>query len=360
MNKSLYIHIPYCHSICSYCDFIKVFYNSSSASLYLKRIEEELKESKELYKTIYIGGGSPSSLSYEQLNSLLTLTSKYLDKDYEFTIEVNPEDMDEGKIKLLKLYGVNRVSIGVQTFNDRLLNILNRKHCKEDVFDLIASLRFNGIENISIDLMYGLPGQGMKDLKNDLNIIRKLHLPHISTYALLIEDHTCFKVKGVEALGDDEQAKMYDYIYKYLTKYGYNRYEVSNYALKGKESKHNLTYWEGREYKGVGASSSGYENNVRYTNTKSLTDYLNGKNEREEEYIDDKDGKIEYIILHLRLENGFSLDEYQNIFKTDFLEEYKDEIKELLDRDMIEINKRIYVKKEKMFILNQVLCYFIK
>lgn len=358
--NAIYIHVPFCKNICHYCDFCKIVYNSDLVDKYLNTLQTEIDKIEGKYRSIYIGGGSPSSLNNFQLEFLLSKLSNLLDTTYEFCIELNPDDMDYSKVQILKKYGINRVSIGIQTFNQELLKTLNRKHSNEEVFELIDKLRSIGIDNISGDLMYGLPNQSMDDIKNDLDImVNKLHLKHISTYALLVEDNTYFGVKHIESLDDDTEADQYQYICDYLESNNYEHYEVSNFALKGYESKHNLVYWQAEEYIGLGSGASGYENSIRYDNSKSITDYCKGLINKEETKLDDNDKEYEYIILSLRLSKGINLKEFEDRFHANFLEKYRKTLDKLVNNNLIEIDKdRVCVKKDKFFILNTILCEF--
>ena len=217
--KSVYIHIPFCNSICSYCDFSKVFYNKKIVKKYLEQLKKEIKKyyNNELVKTIYIGGGTPSSLSYEELNELLKITDIFKKvNDCEFTIECNPENMDDTKIDLITKYGVNRVSIGVQSFNENILKILNRNHNREQVFLLIKNLKESGINNINIDLIFGVQNQSLENIKNDLDKFLMLEIPHISYYSLILEEHTKLYVDNYKEVDDDIVAEHYDFICDYL------------------------------------------------------------------------------------------------------------------------------------------------
>jgi len=278
--KSIYIHIPFCNNICSYCDFNKVFYNKESVSNYLKQLKLEIHNNykNEKIKTIYIGGGTPSSLSYTELKGLLNITDIF-NKTYdcEFTIECNPENMDSQKIGLLKKHGVNRVSIGVQSFNDNILRLLNRNHTKEQVFSLIQNLKSSGIYNINIDLIFGIKGQSLDDIKNDLTEFLKLDIPHLSYYSLILEEHTKLYIDNYQEIDDDIIASQYDFICEYLKKSGYNHYEISNFSKTGYSSTHNLTYWNNEHYYGFGCGAHGYIDDVRYENTRSITKYIDGK-----------------------------------------------------------------------------------
>ena len=287
MVKSIYIHIPFCKNICSYCDFCKMYYNKSFVDQYLDKLKEEIisNYNGEVIDTIYLGGGTPSCLNNEQLNYLFEITNIFnKSNNLEFTIEMNPEDIVIDKIKILKKYGVNRISIGIQTFNKKFLKYLNRYHEYEDIKSKIDLLKENGFNNINIDLIYAIKDETIEDLKDDLDKIKSLDINHISCYSLMIEENTKLYIDKNTSIDENIDYEMYKYIEKYLESIGFNHYEISNYSKKNSESKHNLTYWNNLEYYGFGLSASGYIDNVRYTNTKNLSKYLKS-NEKEEIYL---------------------------------------------------------------------------
>ena len=279
--KGLYIHIPFCNSICNYCDFTKLVSSDEVKTKYVDRLLQEIDHYEDELKninTVYIGGGTPNSLSLKLLKKIFKKIDKYLDESIESSIELNPELINIDLIKLLKEYKFNRVSIGVESFNNNILKSINRKHSIDDVFNAIKLLKENGINNINIDLMYGLPNQTINDIKTDLDYFYKLEIPHISYYSLILEDKTVFHHlmdnKKLVLPDDDLVADMYEYISNDLCIHNYNHYEISNYSKKNHESIHNLIYWNQEEYVGVGLGASGFLNHYRYTNNKSMKKYL--------------------------------------------------------------------------------------
>lgn len=360
--KSLYIHIPFCSEICSYCDFVKVYKNDDLIDRYLEVLESEINSIPiRVLETIYIGGGTPSCLNEKQLEKLLKITSIFrLENGYEFTIEANPESLSEEKIKLLSKYGVNRVSLGIQTFNEKLLKLLNRRHTKNDVISVVDNLNKYGINNYSFDFIYSLPFQKMEDIKKDLNIAISLNPKHLSFYSLLIEEHTMLYIKGHKEADDSIQREMYDFIYSKLQESGYHRYEISNFAKIGFESKHNKVYWHDQKYYAAGVSASGYVDNYRYTNTKSLDKYINGDNNKDIEYIDREDNIIEFIMLGLRLDEGLSLKEFKDKFGFNFKECYKNQINKLLEEKLIIINDdRLLATYDGSMVLHRIIEEFM-
>ena len=274
--KSVYIHIPFCENICSYCDFCKLKYNSEWISLYLESLKQEIETyyKGEKIRTLYIGGGTPSVLSMIELTKLFEILKLFdLSELEEFTIECNIESITNEKLILFKKNNVNRLSIGVQTFNEKFIKLLNRNHTKEEVEEKINMAKLVGFDNINVDLMYALPGETMEDLECDVDEILRLNVPHISCYSLMIEPNTKLYIDNVKEIDEDLDYEMYKYIEKRLNNREHTHYEVSNYAKIGYESKHNLVYWNNEYYYGFGLGASGYLENYRYDNTKNLTKY---------------------------------------------------------------------------------------
>ena len=359
MVKSAYIHIPFCKSICSYCDFCKVFYNKKWVDSYLNALENEIqKEYKgEILKTIYIGGGTPSSLDIDELNKLFAILNKLnLNNDYEYTIECNIEDITEEKLLLFKNNKINRLSIGVESFNDKYLKYLNRSY-KSDIIESKISLAKKYFDNINIDLIYALKDQTKEELLEDINKIKKLDVNHVSCYSLIIENNTVLSINKTKPIDEDLDYEMYKLIDDNL-KDKYIHYEVSNYAKKGYESQANLTYWHNEEYYGFGLSAAGYINDERYTNTKNLSKYINNENEREIEKLSIED-KIKYeLILGFRLLQGINIKKTNDKFNIN-LDQRKD-IQELLKKGYLkEENGNIYIDNKYIYVLNDILVNFI-
>ena len=340
----LYIHIPFCKKICNYCDFPKrIPLNNQMIDDYLKRLKEEFLLYQEYYHdidTIYIGGGTPNSLNYNQMKYLFEIF-KNLNNIKEYSIELNSEYLDINKIKLLKEYKINRVSLGVQTFNDKLLKLLNRSHNFEMVKDKIKLLRENNFNNINLDFIFGIPFQKLEDVISDLNKIKKLNVEHISYYNLILEDKTVFnyllKTNKIKLLEDDKEEEYFNYIINYLTDIGYNHYEISNFSKNNKECLHNLKYWENKESIGIGMGASGYLNHIRYSNNKLLSKYM--KNYKlEEEFIDNEMKMKEELILGLRLLKGIDLNNFKKKYHKDYkdfnLDKYLDNLLEIKDNHL--------------------------
>lgn len=361
MNKvnSVYIHIPFCKTICSYCDFCKLQYNNKWSYSYLKSLQREieLNYKKENLKTIYIGGGTPNSLNNDEFEELLKIVSTLsFDENYEYTIECNVEMITEYQVSLMKKYGVNRVSLGVQTFQEKFLKFLNRSHTKEMVIDKVNLLRSYGIFHINVDLMYAFPGETLDDLEDDIKCVLELNVPHVSTYSLIIEPHTKLYCDNVESIDEELDEKMYNLICNNFK--NYNHYEISNFSLPGYESKHNLTYWNNESYYGFGLGASGYIDNVRYTNTRNLTSYLDGIYNREEFILTKRETMENEMILGLRKLTGVSISDFSKKFGNDIDGVF--DIQKLLDnRRLLICDDYIKINKKYIYVSNDILISFI-
>lgn len=359
MVKSAYIHIPFCNNICSYCDFCKLLYNKNFVKKYLDALEKEITNNykNEILDTIYVGGGTPSSLSVSELNKLFSIIKIFkLSKEYEFTFEVNIEDITEEKLEILKENKVNRLSIGIESFNDKYLKYLGRNYTS-DIINEKVELAKKYFDNINVDLMYALKNESLDDLEEDIDKILKLDIKHISCYSLIIEKNTKLYIDNTKYISDDLDSDMYDLIDKKLEN-KYHRYEVSNYSITSYESRHNLTYWKNNEYYGFGLGAAGYINNIRYTNTRNLSKYISGSYERQEEVLT-KEDKIKYeFILGLRLTSGINKDNFNKKYGIN-INEIKI-IKELINKGLLIDDKiNIYVPKKYFYVLNDILVNFV-
>ena len=337
-NNSLYIHIPFCEHICPYCDFTKLFYFSKFSKPYLEALFKEI-DSYHLKKmeTIYIGGGTPTSLSDDEFESLLKKVSNLLKNGGEFTCEANVENLTSQKLSLMARYGVNRLSIGIQSTHDERLSQIGRFQTFEKAREVIQNARDTGFKNINVDLMYGFPGQTLDEVKDDVNNILTLKTEHVSIYSLIVEPGTLFFIKNIHEQNSDESRQFYDTILSLMRDAGYERYEISNFSKPGYESRHNLVYWHNQEYYGVGLGASGYVNGVRYKNTPNLDKYLIGNYVSEKEIVDQKLLREYFLMTHLRLKEGFELEEYQDLFKEDFTQKYQAIIDEYIHENLAQI-----------------------
>lgn len=355
---SAYVHIPFCTQICYYCDFSKVFIKNQPVDSYLEHLIEEY-DSYDIKKlrTLYIGGGTPTALSATQLAFLLEKLTDKLDLSYleELTIEANPGDLDQEKIAVLKDSPVNRVSLGVQTFNDRMLKQIGRSHTEKDIYENIANLKKAGFDNISIDLIYALPKQTMEDVKINVAKAIALDIPHMSLYSLILENHTVFMNRmrrgKLPLPKEDLEAEMFEYIIAELEKAGFEHYEISNFSKPGFESRHNLMYWDNAEYYGIGAGASGYVNGVRYKNHGPIRHYLEaveaGNARVQEEVLTLKEKMEEEMFLGLRKKSGVSKKRFEEKFGLSFEDQYGAVVSELTeqgllvpDRDIVRMTKQ--------------------
>ena len=356
-----YIHIPFCQTICTYCDFCKMFYKKEWTIKYLNALKEEITKyyRGEYLDTIYIGGGTPSVLDVNELEELLKIVS-YFNKNnnYEYTFECNVENITEEKLYLLKKYGVNRLSIGVQTFNTKYLKYLNRHHDNEEVIKKINIAKKIGFKNINIDLIYALKNETLKDLEYDLDMFLKLNINHISTYSLIIEPNTILDINNEKNISEESDYEMYKLINKKLNSNGYKRYEVSNFAKEGYESRHNLTYWNNKCYYGFGLGAAGYIDNIRYTNTRSLKNYLNGMYRIEEEILDEKKILENEFILGFRKAKGINKNEFCGKYNTKIEDNYN--IMRLIEKGkLIDDGSNIYIDEKYVYTMNSILINFI-
>jgi len=368
---SAYVHIPFCTQICYYCDFSKVFIKNQPVDSYLEHLIEEYHsyDIKKL-RTLYIGGGTPTALSAPQLAFLLEKLTDKLDLSYleELTIEANPGDLDEEKIAVLKDSPVNRVSLGVQTFNDRMLKQIGRSHLEKDIYENIANLKKAGFDNISIDLIYALPKQTMEDVKTNVAKAIALDIPHMSLYSLILENHTVFMNRmrrgKLPLPKEDLEAEMFECIIAELEKAGFEHYEISNFSKPGFESRHNLMYWDNAEYYGIGAGASGYVDGVRYKNHGPIRHYLQaveaGNARVQEEVLTLKEKMEEEMFLGLRKKSGVSKKHFEEKFGLSFEDQYGAVVSELTEQGLLVSDKDIIrMTKQGLFLGDTVAEKFI-
>lgn len=368
---SAYVHIPFCTQICYYCDFSKVFIKNQPVDSYLEHLIEEY-DSYDIKKlrTLYIGGGTPTALSAPQLAFLLEKLTDKLDLSYleELTIEANPGDLDQEKIAVLKASPVNRVSLGVQTFNDRMLKQIGRIHLEKDIYENIANLKKAGFDNISIDLIYALPKQTMEDVKTNVAKAIALDIPHMSLYSLILENHTVFMNRmrrgKLPLPKEDLEAEMFDYIIAELEKAGFEHYEISNFSKPSFESRHNLMYWDNAEYYGIGAGASGYVDGVRYKNHGPIRHYLQaveaGNARVQEEMLTLKEKMEEEMFLGLRKKSGVSKKRFEEKFGISFEDQYGAVVSDLTEQGLLVPDRNIVrMTKQGLFLGDTVAEKFI-
>ncbi len=365
INKplSLYIHIPFCHDICGYCDFAKIRYFSDVADKYLFYLKKELDSLKigHPLNTIYIGGGTPTALSDKQFKELMEMIKPYTKDIKEYTVEANPESLTKEKLLLMKDGGVNRLSIGVESTNDKILSFLNRKHTFEDARKAYLEALSLGFDNISFDLILGLPNVTKKMIKEDIDNIIKLNPEHISCYSLTIHENTKFYIDGIKEVEPDISREMYDIIEDHLTSNGYIHYEVSNWCKPGHKSLHNMTYWKDEQYYAIGLGAAFYVDNVRGTNTRNLTKYLSGEFLEEQNEISKKEDMNYFIMLNLRTNEGLSLDSFIERFNINLYEEKKEIVDSFVKQKLLIIeNNSLIPTYAGMMILDLIILALIK
>ena len=362
--KGLYIHIPFCEYICHYCDFVKrVPKNKEMVDAYLKVLVKEIdlyKKHFDTIETIYIGGGTPSMLDEEQLIFLLSHLKDINPK--EFSIEVNPESYTKEKGKIFKTYGINRVSLGVQTFNQDLLHYLNRGHTNDQVFEVVDHLKQIGIDLISVDLIYAIPKQTYDDLRYDLKMIDQLDITHVSCYSLILEEKTYFYhqyIRGnFKQVDEDIEATMYKMVMDELKKQGFEHYEISNFAKHGHYSYHNMIYWTLGEYIGVGLGAHGFIDGKRTYNERALPKYID--HYLKEETVQTNEMLIQdELIFGLRKIKGVNIKDIEDKYQIKLMEIYP-KLQEKIDLGLVEIeNGYLKLTKQGLFLGNQVFMVFI-
>lgn len=352
----IYIHIPFCKSKCLYCDFNSFAQKDDCIDRYIKSVKREIEryaqENKNvLVKTIYIGGGTPSYIKEKYIKELIETIKKNFEifSNAEITIEVNPGTVNRRKLECYYKAGINRLSIGLQSANDKLLKLIGRVHDFEDFLETVKLANTVGFTNINADCMIGLPNQTIYDVEETINTLINLRLTHVSVYSLIVEPGTPLEKKidsGELKLPDEEiERYMYWFAKRKLEENGYLHYEISNFARPMFRSRHNMDCWNQKEYKGFGVSASSYENRVRYTNISNIEQYIKNIEEEkfEENYIveEKQDREVmmkEYMLLGLRKITGVSISEFRKKFGTIPAFKYNKEITKLTEEGLIESN----------------------
>ena len=362
----LYVHIPFCKRKCNYCDFCSVSDADKYYGQYIENLCLEIKsykrEPKIALDSIFFGGGTPSlllPLDFEKIVKAIKKSFIVLE-NAEFTVEINPATVNSEKIAAYKSAGVNRISIGVQSIHENELKKLGRIHSYNDFLDTYKMLRDGGIGNINVDLMYGIPNQTSDSFAETLKSIASLSVEHISCYGLIIEEGTPFFRDAAKLAlpGEDEEYAMYDSAFNILTGLGYNQYEISNYAKRGYECRHNLKYWKNEEYIGVGIAAHSYFDGVRFGATESFFEYFDGYGEK---YRKVESGRrqldpFEYAMLALRLSCGMNLCEYKRLFGRDFLSGKEELVKRFADMGLIKLDgNRLSLTHKGFYVSNSIL-----
>lgn len=363
----IYVHIPFCLKKCNYCDFCSFSdIDEKTREKYILTLIDEIKSYKSQRKlsvnTVFFGGGTPSLLSVSEFHSICEAIADSFDISdvKEFTLEANPKTVTKQKLEAFKNCGVNRVSIGLQSIHDNELKILGRIHNFEDFKAAYNVTLESGISNINVDVMYGIPEQTVDSFRMTLEALIQMKPAHISAYGLILEEKTKFwDIRDSLPLPDeDAECDMYELACGYLASYGYNHYEISNYALSDKSSRHNLKYWHNEEYIGFGVSAYSYFSGKRYGNSSKLSEYLseNSRQYVSEEILSPSDKKYEHAMLALRLKEGISLSEYEGLFGESFLPGREEKILRYIKAGyMTRTDDRIALTEKGFYISNTVL-----
>ena len=371
-EMSLYIHIPFCKQKCLYCDFPSYAGKESLINEYIRALNEEILRKCSKYKiaSIFVGGGTPSYLNEINLESLLkTINLLDFKDDFEFTIECNPGTLNEKKLVLMKNYNVNRISMGLQTTNDNLLKEIGRIHSFEEFKKNYNQARKAGFENINVDLMFGLPNQHMKDWKASLEDVMSLEPDHISAYSLIIEEGTCFynlyNNDKLNIPNEEEERSMYLFTKGFLEDYGYNQYEISNYAKVNKECFHNKVYLKCNEYLGLGVSASSFVDEKRFKNIDDIKIYIekinNNEDVTEEIHVNNiNDDMEEFMFMGLRMIEGIDLKTFKKRFGKDVFDIYDEVIKNNIKKGLLVVDsEKLYLSEKGIELSNYVMSDFI-
>ena len=376
MDKiSLYIHIPFCAQKCLYCDFPSFARKDHLRKAYIEALNKEIISLREKHNnleinTIFIGGGTPSVLESDELECLLKEVAKLnMAKDIEYSMECNPGNLTEEKLEVMKKYGVNRISMGLQAKQDNLLKGLGRIHNYKTFKENFLLAKKVGFNNINVDLMFGLPNQKLNEWEETLREIISLEPAHISAYSLIIEEGTAFynlyENNNLKLPTEEEERKMYHLAKKILEENGFNQYEISNYAKKGKECRHNLAYWNMDNWIGVGSASASYMDGKRIKNISSVEEYINSINEKGEaieEIINNSknDNMEEFMFMGLRKINGIDENEFKNRFSMNINDVYGEIINKYIDAGLlIRESGRIFLSEKGIEISNIIMADFL-
>lgn len=360
MTESVYIHIPFCRQKCFYCSFVS-FAMLEYIENYITSLKKEIKHfyKKEQLKTLYLGGGTPSILKSSEISEILSCFN--FSEQTEVTMELNPEKIDKKYLKEIKAAGVNRLSVGCQSFDERILKLIGRRHLPSDVEFVVKTAQDEGLENISLDFIYGLPEQNSESFINDLNRAKGLNIKHISLYGLKIEEDSCFYKKPPANIADEDlQADMYIEAIKNLS--DFEHYEISSFAKPDFYSRHNLTYWNNQNYYGFGAAAHGYTNQIRYSNKKDLKKYIENPIEKESWHeLSNQEILEEEIFLGFRKMSGINIDNINKKFDIDFEKKYSKILKKyILSGHLIKTTAGYALNTNGILVSNLILSEFLE
>jgi len=352
--SSIYIHIPFCEQKCFFCSFVVCVSKKHRIDEYLKSLSLEMKKYKgQKISTIYIGGGTPSVLNEEEIKELFRIIKNnfFIQKKCEITFEVNPDSMSFKKAKVLKALGVNRISIGAQTFSKKYLEFLGRTHKSSDIKKCMSTMRSAGFININLDFMYGFPGQILQEVRRDLKKMINLKSDHLSLYTLSIEPNSKFYRKGMLLPLESTMEKFYLSTCEVLDQNGFDQYEISNFSQEGKESKHNCVYWQGGDYVGFGIGAHSHLKGRRFWNISKLYEYItkikDGQSSIEDkEYLKIDDRMIEQLLFGLRMNAGVNLGSLKKRFGKEIPGKKRNLINQFIDDGFLEV-RRGFLKATK-------------
>lgn len=367
----LYVHIPFCERKCNYCDFYSLVKTNEIENRYVDALLFEIKSYKDRCRnyevdTVFIGGGTPSYLKSENIKLIMQeINNTFLiSNDCEITIEANPNSINKDKALLYKSYGINRISLGIQSLDDSILKLVGRLHDSDEAVKAIRAIKEAGISNINADIMFGIPSQNVENIIKSLSRIIKEDVKHISFYSLKLEEGTpmfLMEKNGlIKTLDDDIEREMYYAGREYMENNGYVQYEISNFSKANYECRHNIKYWTCGEYIGFGPFAHSCFEDKRYNNISDINIYCENFNNpqkyRQLNEILNKESKIfEYIMLGLRMNKGIRIDDFNNKFDVNFLETYKKQIEKLLNNNLIILNNNtVKLSKKGMDISNYV------
>lgn len=373
---SIYVHVPFCVKKCDYCAFYSVPLQKSKVKTYLDSLRTEIslrqEEATKGVSTLFIGGGTPTALAEEELDVFLKLLMQGFDfrSSAEQTIEGNPGTLTPEKLYILRKHGINRISLGAQSFEDSLLRQIGRIHNAAEIREGVRLVREAGFSNLNIDLMFGLPGQTLAHWQRTLEEVLRLNPEHLSVYGLMLEEDTPLALNRsrIESLPDDDaQAEMYELAKEVLGEEGYKHYETSNFSLPGYECQHNLGYWRGKEYLGLGPGAVSYIAKRRWKNSEDLVLYEARLAEGKQPVDPDEDERLtlqelrsERIILGLRLSEGISLEAFKKEFGQDIKDIYPSILERYLKAGILVIeDSTLKMKPEYWFVANPVLQEFV-
>lgn len=362
MPRNIYIHIPFCKQKCKYCSFVS-FPKLELKQDYINALKKEITNyyKNEKLKTIYFGGGTPSLLKISEMEQILSLLN--FNTETEVTVEINPETINFEYLQSLKKIGVNRISIGCQTFDDKILCEIGRKHSSDDVVIAVKYAQKAGFDNINLDFIYGLPNQKIEDFSKDLEKAVSLEIQHISLYGLKIDEGCYFYKNPPKNLPDDDiQADMYLKAIEVLTGQEFEHYEISNFAKQGFQSQHNLNYWDNNSYYGFGCAAHGYVNGIRYSNNSNIDLYLaNPLCHKTEHKVTQQERLEEEIFLGFRKLAGINVEKINENFGIDFRKKYASQVKEFVgNRYLLETNTGYRLSDTGILISNNILSEFLE